>query len=219
MGTIHPPQNISGPVSDRPAASAWLDRANCVGHFDDMFPERGKSTVPGKTLCAGCPLDVRQACADDELVAGLPKVGIRAGMSERQRRGRRVGDPVPDPVLIPSYGRPVCGTQAALYRHRRDGEHCETCLQAERDRAAEQRRTMRERNPRVRKVQPCGTDAAYRRHKKAGEPACAPCVEAHRAAEATRRRAFRAAETERNRLARRLEAEAHSMPWLYEETA
>jgi hypothetical protein len=27
--------------------------------------------------------------------------------------------------------------------------------------------------------QPCGTDAAYRRHLRAGEPACAACLAAH----------------------------------------
>ena len=31
-------------------------------------------------------------------------------------------------------------------------------------------------------LQPCGTRAAYTRHKKAGEEPCGPCVEANRAA-------------------------------------
>lgn len=33
--------------------------------------------------------------------------------------------------------------------------------------------------PRGRKLQPCGTNAAYQRHKRKNEYPCTPCLEAH----------------------------------------
>lgn len=32
-----------------------------------------------------------------------------------------------------------------------------------------------------RDMKPCGTEAAYRRHRRRGEPACQPCRQAHAA--------------------------------------
>lgn len=43
-------------------------------------------------------------------------------------------------------------------------------------------RTRKKRKPRPKKpreLQPCGTNAAYQRHKRAGEYPCTPCLEAH----------------------------------------
>lgn len=36
----------------------------------------------------------------------------------------------------------------------------------------------------ARTLRPCGTDAAYSRHRRHGETACSPCLKAHRAATA-----------------------------------
>lgn len=48
--------------------------------------------------------------------------------------------------------------------------------------------------PRERELEPCGTQAAYRRHLKAGEPPCAAC----RGAEAMVRRKRRQARARRS---------------------
>ncbi|WP_181778953.1 hypothetical protein [Pseudonocardia pini] len=39
----------------------------------------------------------------------------------------------------------------------------------------------------VRELLPCGTDAAYQRHVRAGDLACDPCLDAHRVAVGARR--------------------------------
>jgi predicted component of type VI protein secretion system len=53
----------------------------------------------------------------------------------------------------------------------------------ERD-AAAQRKAYRRKHPKVQpkpaQLLPCGTSAAYQRHRKAGEQPCAPCREAWR---------------------------------------
>lgn len=51
-------------------------------------------------------------------------------------------------------------------------------------------RMTRERG-RGRQLQPCGTNAAYQRHVRAGEQACAPCLRAN--AERAARYAYRSA--------------------------
>jgi transposase len=46
------------------------------------------------------------------------------------------------------------------------------------------KRSRRKRKPREKKpivLQPCGTNAAYQRHRKKGEYPCTPCLEAHAA--------------------------------------
>ena len=78
-----------------------------------------------------------------------------------------------------------CGTPSGYSRHRREGtEPCQPCLAANRDynREADRRRREREgRKPRKeRKLQPCGTSAAARRHHRKGEPLCDLCREKHR---------------------------------------
>lgn len=51
-------------------------------------------------------------------------------------------------------------------------------------------RKKRTKSYSTRELQPCGTNAAYQRHRKKGEYPCTPCLEAHAAnvAEATRKR-------------------------------
>jgi len=40
-------------------------------------------------------------------------------------------------------------------------------------------RRVTPKKPPVRALQPCGTNAAYQRHRRAGEYPCTPCLEAH----------------------------------------
>lgn len=84
---------------------------------------------------------------------------------------------------------PACGTTVGYHRHRTHGE--EACLACKRAMAAYERERAKDRPPRVRKrpsrakppeekrpLQPCGTRAAYERHRRKGEPACDACVKA-----------------------------------------
>lgn len=69
-----------------------------------------------------------------------------------------------------------CGTDAAYYRHRANGETpCRRCRLAHT--VAERRRT----GGKPRRLKPCGTEAAYRRHIANGEPTCRACCDAHAA--------------------------------------
>jgi hypothetical protein len=118
----------------------WLDHANCIGHTPVKFPGRGHATRPAKRICAHCPLWVRQQCADTEIIDAQRYIyGVRAGMTVDERRNRRTGDPVPDPVIIrdlPQRAPAPCGSRRAAQRHRdNDEELCPLCRNAE-DRAA-----------------------------------------------------------------------------------
>lgn len=46
-------------------------------------------------------------------------------------------------------------------------------------RNSRKRRTRGKSKPKPRELKPCGTNAAYARHKAAGEYPCTPCLEAH----------------------------------------
>src|SRR5690349_14094734 len=41
------------------------------------------------------------------------------------------------------------------------------------------RKMERWREPKPRELKPCGTNAAYQRHRRKGEYPCTPCLEAH----------------------------------------
>jgi len=47
---------------------------------------------------------------------------------------------------------------------------------------AKPRTTKRRKRKKPRTLQPCGTNAAYQRHRRKGEYPCPPCLEAHAAA-------------------------------------
>lgn len=65
-----------------------------------------------------------------------------------------------------------CGSEAARRRHRKEGETCPTC-------------DAKFKRP---DLLPCGTPGAYSRHLRHDETPCQPCTQAHRAADAARRR-------------------------------
>lgn len=92
-----------------------------------------------------------------------------------------------------------CGTPGAYYRHYDKGEKpCDVCREAENERRRDRRAAAgakvrgkygkgRKRVTKPRPLQPCGTTAAYRRHRAAGEPPCDACREAQLAYDRGRR--------------------------------
>ena len=92
--------------------------------------------------------------------------------------------------------RPPCGTNSGYHaHHRRQEQPCEECRAAHAQMVRERhQRRVEERQWRPvdtwevehplatgREVQPCGTQAAYRRHFRHRTPPCEPCRKAHAA--------------------------------------
>jgi WhiB family redox-sensing transcriptional regulator len=70
---------------------AWTADAACKEHpYVEFFPRRGASTKEAKAVCAGCL--VREDCLAFAYSSG-DHVGIWGGLSERERRRARTGDP------------------------------------------------------------------------------------------------------------------------------
>lgn len=62
---------------------AWFDKAACRGSdVSIFFPERGEDTGPAKAICSQCP--VRVTCLEHAMERR--ELGIRGGLSERERR-------------------------------------------------------------------------------------------------------------------------------------
>lgn len=91
-----------------------------------------------------------------------------------------------------------CGTLSGYSKHRRDGEPaCRPCREAaneyQRTRSQKNRGEKPQRSNRhTANLQPCGTMAAYQRHKRDGEEPCQPCREAKRIASKEYQRKARA---------------------------
>ena len=79
-------------VLDRPD---WQSRAACLGvPLSIFFPEKHQPTGPAKAVCATCA--VRPECLTEALSLGVHEPGVRAGLSQKQRRPllRRPADEV-----------------------------------------------------------------------------------------------------------------------------
>lgn len=76
----------------------------------------------------------------------------------------------------------ACGTPRGLESHKRRNERpCKWCLPLMPEPTAKKKRGPAPgTRPMGRPLQPCGTDAAYWRHKNHGEEVCDPCGQAHR---------------------------------------
>src|SRR5215213_6097896 len=104
-----------------------------------------------------------------------------------------------------------CGSDAAYARHRRRGEApCRPCLDAHNERTrAVKEAARRERGAPLApwansQVMPCGTSAAFQRHRRHGETPCEPCRRAWSEAKAkTRHVAKERASKARVQVARR----------------
>lgn len=76
-----------------------------------------------------------------------------------------------------------CGTARGVEEHTRDGESCQPCrdwVKAGRPVTTPETLGM-PAQPKKRAEAECGTRAGYFRHRRKGEPACEPCLEAHNA--------------------------------------
>ena len=67
----------------------WHARAACVG-MGDLFHQRGqRATEQARRVCAGCPVR-RECAAEGERVDEAHDQGMRAGLTARERYGRRL---------------------------------------------------------------------------------------------------------------------------------
>lgn len=126
--------------TDRDAANAWLEHRACRDVPTDLFyPGLGKSVEPALRVCRRCP--VQSECLVDALNDPLLQdIGVRGGLSQRQRRKLRPYLPVQ-----PGGRRPIShGTEGGYRAHRRRGEvPCDECAQAARDAKNERRAANR----------------------------------------------------------------------------
>jgi len=63
----------------------WHARAACRGLTELMHAQSGPELARARAVCAGCP--VRREC-EGEVVPVLHDQGVRAGRTQRERRGR-----------------------------------------------------------------------------------------------------------------------------------
>lgn len=164
--------------------AAWASRAACRTLPVRLFFPQGPmsnafiaQTEKARRVCETCP--VQQLCLDDALadevgISARDREGVRGGFTGRERfalaRGRRL--PV-RPLPVPDDGR-----EHGLRRTYRQGCRCFAC------RAVEARKRP---SGRPRTLAPCGTVAAFDRHRRRGEPVDAACIAAKRAHGKSRR--------------------------------
>ena len=102
------------------------------------------------------------------------------GTTAAYQRHIREGEPPCGPCVKASNARsrrayqqrkapPVCGTVRASNAHRKKGEQCDRC-----DDADQQRRAARFRRE-MRQLSECGTFEGYLAHDRRGDQVCAPC--------------------------------------------
>lgn len=172
---------------------AWLDEAACatmpVDQSDQIFfpkpnAKRGDAIWDeGRILCEGCP--VRDACLTDALAnEPLPRFGYVGGKTPDEhyaisKTGKRPSNGGRRTGLSPDDDADIARRYLAGSSTREIGEaygvHRNTIA------ASLHRTRTRPRKPRSNKVSPCGTRAAYERHRRKGELPCEPCFEAKRA--------------------------------------
>ncbi len=85
------------PDPDPQNDDTWHERGLCAQTDPEVFfPEKGGSTREAKRICSGC--EVKAECLDYAL-AHEERFGIWGGLSERERRRLRRGEPA-RPELI-----------------------------------------------------------------------------------------------------------------------
>ena len=120
-----------------PRPGDWAQHRLCKGMDTAIFyPTRGEPTEPAKAICANCP--VKAECLDYALTT-FQEHGVWGGMSERERRARRMA------LHIQRQQTPADhGTRTMFARHKAApdvwGPPCEACNIAERTYNTERRR-------------------------------------------------------------------------------
>lgn len=159
-------------ILNRPA---WQRDGACVGMSPDLFfPARGESVAEARAICAGCR--VAEECRAWSIDQGAELKGLWAGLSERQRRRVRQGQPALVVASTPGYQHrtPTGPAEHGTLKEYRRGCRCDDCRAANAARA----RQWSGAKP----FQPAGHGSASRYHAGCR---CDEC----RAAKAAERRA------------------------------
>lgn len=132
---------LTEPDYELPASVAqpgdWVQHGLCRGMDTAIFfPTRGEPLDEARAVCAQCP--VRAECLDYALTT-FQKHGVWGGLSERERRARRMA------LHIQRQQTPADhGTRTMFARHKAApdvwGPPCEACAIAERTYNTERRR-------------------------------------------------------------------------------
>lgn len=157
---------MTAPLLDELEAFPLDNLGSCRACDPALFWYRD-SEEQAKQVCAGCP--VLDACRTWALAT--PVGGVVGGMTEAERdraRGRAM------PFFAGEVDDEEIGTEIAA---------CVAAGMTDQEIALHlgvSKRTARRYRPVQPKVlRPCGTDAAYFRHRKHGEDPCLPCRAAH----------------------------------------
>lgn len=145
------------------------------------------------------PEQERELIADYEDWFSINELSVRYKISKKtvwrtlrlyrvpRREDKRTRAPA---VKSPKPLKP-CGSDAAYHRHKAKGEYpCDKCLAAHAHKVKMlKRKKNRQKYGRStkRKLQPCGTEAAYRRHERNGEEPCQACKDGREKRKAKRK--------------------------------
>lgn len=159
-----------------PLAPEWWEQAACAGMDVELFfAEDVDSVAEARVVCAGCP--VADVCRRWALARPWLDAGIFGGLTAPERRSVRAGDPPIDRPNRPARGDAPPGEPPSQRPAGEPPPPSPTAVQ--------------------RQPAPCGTPAAYARHRRRGEAACDACREAQcrKSADAHQRRRQQASES------------------------
>lgn len=135
-------------------AGGWASRAACKGSDPDLFfPERGSDAAAARAVCLTCPRDVRIECLNEVLDLGYKEAGIRAGLTQVERR--------------------------PLHRLPREQAIAVYLMNGIKDTPPPKPPTAKRRlGPVATRVIPCGTMNGYKAHRTRGQKPCEACDQA-----------------------------------------
>lgn len=116
------------------APEPWWKLGACLNVNPAVFlSDAARTQAKAKAICATCPANIKRACLGDAIATGAD--GIRAGLTEDERRRPSTLAPVQVEVRTKLPPKSEHGTEARAKRHRRDGENlkivCPECAEAE----------------------------------------------------------------------------------------
>jgi hypothetical protein len=204
--TAHGPQGFTGPTATK-AKLAWQRDAICRDNPELFWATTALQQGLARHMClTHCPvLDQCRAWAPDADLAESVAAGL-AWAKDRDTGASRPSLRQPAPVrcgdcggTAPSRARAevaACGTRSGYVRHLRNRDpHCPACWRANADYQAARRIPKGPTSKpvpatsQVLELRPCGTHAAYVRHKANGQPVDEACLKAERDYDAAKKRA------------------------------